>query len=347
MNQLMEMRTAKIMCAAVAGSFFVIHIGMFVLFFSCGVMPMVYFNVLSLAFYAASFILIWKNQLRVFSVAVYIEVLLHMTLAALFTGWGNGFQVTLVGLSALLYFAEYMGHALGIKHVHALPLCALGMCMYLGTFVVLAVYPAPYTLPSEVTFWLQIAWGIIVFVVSVSVLEVFVRTTFRSEATLANQLEHDKLTGLPNRYRMARYLGDIAAESGLEGYWVAMIDIDDFKKINDTYGHNCGDFVLHELAVIMADNRAEAEICRWGGEEFLLVGQMGECDSLEDLRSYFERIRKAICDHTFWYEERRLNLSVTIGVAQYCAGQNLSEWINAADKKLYSGKASGKNQVLL
>ena len=343
----MEMRTGKVMCAFVAGTFFVIHIGMFALFFSCGVMPMAYFNVFSMVFYACSFILIWKNQLRLFSIAVYIEVVLHMMLSAFFTGWGNGFQVTLVGMSALLYFAEYMGHALGIKPVRALPLCILGACMYLATFIVLSLHPAEYALPPEVTFWLQIAWGVIVFVVSVAVLEVFVRVTFRSEATLANQLEHDKLTGLPNRYRMARYLGDVAAESGLEGYWIALIDIDDFKRINDTRGHNCGDFVLQELSSVMLNNKGEAEICRWGGEEFLLVGQMGECGSLEGMRSDFERMRTSVCNHVFWYEGQRLNLSITIGAAPYRAGQSLSEWINAADEKLYAGKANGKNQVII
>ena len=347
MKQLMEMRTAKIMSVAVASTFLVIHIAMFALFFSCGVMPMAYFNVFSIAFYALSFVLIKKDQLRIFSDAVYVEVVLHMTLAAFFTGWGNGFQVTLVGLSALLYFAEYMGHALGIRHVHALPMCVFGMCMYLATFVVLSIHPASYTLPEEVTFWLQISWGVIVFVVSVSVLEVFVRTTFRSEATLTDQLEHDKLTGLPNRYHMARYLGDIATEGKLEGCWVAMVDIDDFKEINDTRGHNCGDFALRELAAIMADTKAGAEICRWGGEEFLLVGRLEAGEKLEDLRPYFERIRTSISEHTFWYDEQRLAFSITIGVAEYRSGQNLSEWINAADKKLYAGKANGKNQVFL
>ena len=343
----MEMRKAKLMSASVAGMFLVIHVCMFALFLSCGVVPMAYFNVFSMAFYAFSFILIWKDRLRVFSYAVYVEVVLHMMLAVFFTGWENGFQVTLVGMSALLYFAEYMGHALGIKHVHALPLCAVGMCVYLAMFVVLSAHPAPYTLPNEVTFWLQISWGVIVFVVSVGVLEAFVRTTFRSEATLTDQLEHDKLTGLPNRYHMTRYLSSIAEEGVLERYWVAMVDVDDFKEINDKRGHNCGDCALRELAGIMAENKVGAEICRWGGEEFLLVGQLEEGESLEDLRPRFERMRVSISDHTFWYDEQRLDLSITVGVAQYCTGQSVSEWVNAADKKLYAGKANGKNQVFL
>ena len=69
------------------------------------------FNIFSLAFYVFSFFLVRKRLLRAYSVLVYLEVVCHMALAVYYTGWGNGFQVTLIGMSALLFFAEYMGTA--------------------------------------------------------------------------------------------------------------------------------------------------------------------------------------------------------------------------------------------
>ena len=89
--------------------------------------------------------------------------------------------------------------------------------------------------------FLRLAWGTNVFCVSCAVLHVFVREATRSEQALTKRLMHDKLTGLPNRYYVANYLERLSKGAGLAGHWVAITDIDDFKKVNDTYGHNCGD----------------------------------------------------------------------------------------------------------
>lgn len=345
MNQFLTMKSAKLMAYVINVSFLLIHVAMIAVFGYYGVTPMVYFNVFSLLFYACGFYVVYREWLRVYCELVYLEVVCHMVLAAYFTGWENGFQVTLIGMSVLLFFAEYMGHSLQIQHVRALPMCALGMCMYLGTLVAGVYFPAQYVLPDAVTFWLQFGWGVIVFVVSAAVLQVFITATFNSEEVMTTRLEHDRLTGLPNRDHMAHYLSDLMGESGLSGYWAAMADLDDFKVVNDTYGHTSGDTVLRELAAVFRENLADIEVCRWGGEEFLLVGRM-EGDS-EVLRARLDRIRKVIEGRPLWLGEERLNVTITMGAAEYAEGDTVIEWINKADKKLYAGKASGKNTVVV
>lgn len=345
-DKLLDMTKVKLICVGTSISFLVIHIAMLVLFTRCGVVPMARLNVLSVAFYVAEFLVIHKKWLRAFCVSVYLEVIVHMSAAVLCVGWDSGFQVTLIGMNVLAFFAEYVGRATHIRHISGLGFSILGMCAYLALLEVSHYHPAPYSLPDEVSFWLQIGWGIIVFGITITVLQLFVLVVFNSEDLLSKQLSHDLLTGLPNRYYMMDYLKESTRSEDVDGLWVAMADIDDFKLVNDAHGHNCGDYVLKAIASILNEVGEDVEVCRWGGEEFLLVGRLGEGETDVADAACLHSLRTMVADHSFWYGEQRLGLTMTIGVARHERGETISEWINRADKKLYEGKANGKNQVV-
>ena len=123
-----------------------------------------------------------------------------------------------------------------------------------------------------------------------------------------------------------------------------MMDIDDFKLVNDTYGHLCGDYVLKEIAFLMHRENVDAVLSRWGGEEFLIVG-FSDGDMQIHL-ARLEQLRKSIEEHDFTYEDTHLKITVTIGVAEYAPGESTDEWIGRADMNLYEGKRSGKNKVV-
>ncbi len=125
-----------------------------------------------------------------------------------------------------------------------------------------------------------------------------------------------------------------------EQYWVAIADLDGFKQINDIYGHNCGDYVLKSAADILRNAGNNIFVCRWGGEEFLMAGR-SETETVQ-----LERMRTAVEAHPFEYEGQRLHITITIGMAMFRQGQSIDEWIDAADKKLYEGKTTGKNRVI-
>lgn len=345
MNLILTMKQTKYIASSISLSFLCIHLAMLALFNWCGVVPMARFNVFSILFYLATFLLIHKGQFRAYVVLVYVEVILHMTLAVVFVGWNAGFQITLIGMCLLAFFSEYLGRALSIHHISGLGLSLMGMCAYLFSLEYVYYHPSPYHLPADVEFWLQIAWGIIVFAIDVFFLQVFVIVTFESEKLMSKQLSHDKLTGLPNRYYMSDYLAKLESEGTLQGHWIAMIDIDDFKRVNDRYGHNCGDYVLREVAGLLDANKGTGVLCRWGGEEFLLVGEVAE----DDAASYecLQHLRRAIGKYRFWYDNHRLELTITVGAAPFQAEQSITEWISAADKMLYAGKSSGKNRVVI
>lgn len=92
--------------------FLFVHVLMFFMFFRCNILPMAYFNVFSISFYIFMLFAVYKNWLRFYAVTVYLEVVAHMTLAVLMTGWNGGFQVTLIGMCSLGFFAEYIGRSL-------------------------------------------------------------------------------------------------------------------------------------------------------------------------------------------------------------------------------------------
>ena len=154
----------------------------------------------------------------------------------------------------------------------------------------------------------------------------------------------DPLTGLLNRRKMLEFFEHEMKRVKRSGrvFSVAMADIDYFKKINDKYGHNCGDEVLKQAASVFRKICRETDhICRWGGEEFLIL--FIDAD-LSSAASVSERIRKA-------FENRKLScieseiITISIGVAEYKAALSAEKIIKRADNALYSAKINGRNRV--
>jgi diguanylate cyclase (GGDEF)-like protein len=155
----------------------------------------------------------------------------------------------------------------------------------------------------------------------------------------------DELTGLANRRDMFERLRHELQRLERSGsiFSVLLADIDNFKKVNDTYGHECGDCCLKEIARIFCDNTQKRDsVARWGGEEFLVF--LPETTG-EQAAKTAERLRCAVLAHPFSYEENTISLTTSVGVAEYIPGQSLNQLINVADKRLYHAKNNGRNRV--
>ncbi|MDJ0877137.1 MAG: diguanylate cyclase [Halieaceae bacterium] len=164
----------------------------------------------------------------------------------------------------------------------------------------------------------------------------------------------DELTRIPNRSCMTEYL-----EQEMRRFrryrrpcCVMLADIDDFKSFNDTYGHDCGDHVLAEVAQLMRKGVRDSDwVSRWGGEEFLVL--LPET-SLEKATQVAELLRKEIESHDFCYAPRHrqplegLRVRITAGLATFLPGDEDSlAVLSRADDALYAGKAAGKNRIQL
>jgi diguanylate cyclase (GGDEF)-like protein len=157
----------------------------------------------------------------------------------------------------------------------------------------------------------------------------------------------DPLTGLPNRRAI-----DIWATRAISGaarhdfpIWVAMADLDHFKKVNDTYGHDAGDTVLKAFAEVLKTNTRLSNICgRLGGEEFLIIITHVERDNS---LIAFERIRAQLEAKTFTFGNQTCRVTTSIGVAGFRGTKppDFSDLIAKADAALYSAKHKGRNRV--
>ncbi|TVP52448.1 MAG: GGDEF domain-containing protein [Halomonadaceae bacterium] len=157
----------------------------------------------------------------------------------------------------------------------------------------------------------------------------------------------DPLTGLLNRRAMDQRLAAEHAHCERHGlnYAVLMADLDRFKRVNDTHGHDVGDQVLRQLSQrLLAAVRQEDSVSRWGGEEFLLMLQ-GASD--ESALQVAEKIRQAVAKEPFITSAGSLTITVSLGVALYARGTSVNEVIVRADQALYQAKNNGRNQSVL
>ncbi len=156
----------------------------------------------------------------------------------------------------------------------------------------------------------------------------------------------DFLTGLRNR-RFFYLVAEEFHKNALRGhlsYAMAIIDIDDFKRINDTCGHDAGDVVLKKTAALLRKNTRKSDIlCRFGGEEFCVLMTNVEKGLLPDI---LEKIRTLIENTTITARNRRVRLTVSIG-ATVKLESSLDLMILAADRMLYEAKHQGKNRVVI
>ena len=322
--------------------FLVIHSLLLIFFLHYGIRPMYIFNIFSVVLYIFLPILLLREQYSLFVQIMHLEVVIHMTLAIYYVGWDSGFQIAMLGFNIYLVYAEYIARTLKLKQVHSLVLCLISMFLYIGSEVVDYHHVPQYLMPPEMAYRLRVGWAAIVFVITIFFLQLFAYLASGMQKQLAEEALHDKLTGMHNRYYMNDYLERRARRGG---GWLAIADIDNFKQINDQYGHNCGDYVLKTVAELIQNIGADTEVCRWGGEEFLLVG-----DSKSDIDSAVRRLndlRQRVSDYRFEYNGTVLNLTVTIGAASGQPNDSVEKWVNRADIKLYEGKTTGKNKVLV
>ena len=170
-----------------------------------------------------------------------------------------------------------------------------------------------------------------------------------NNASLLERSSVDMMTHLKLKYYFFSMLSEAMYNASMEKKVISvlMLDIDFFKKFNDTYGHECGAFVLIEVANIIRSSLRDTDIAsRYGGEEFTVL--LNDTNK-EEAMLVAERIRSKIDEHDFVYEDQHLHVTISIGVAIYDKldynSHSPKEFINLADKGLYESKNNGRNKV--
>ena len=357
----MDKRVAMLALYILNAIFMGMHVCFLVFFTLRGVSLMAGFNIFSVAYYAAAFWLLKKNWNRIYMLVTSGEIMVHMCTAIVCLGWDYGFQIYFIGCIATAFYINYFSVKLGGRTLSGIPFCVISCVLYFVMLFIANRSVPLYEISDNVELGMFVINSLTVFMFVAFFYGALTRIALQYEEVLSREASHDRLTGLVNRNYLTKLFEEIEEEKEITSYWLAILDVDNFKRINDIYGHNAGDYILKRLAELVHENCGEATASRWGGEEFIILGRREkEADGAEGdeeavmqygsrapERLILERIRTAIAKEEFVYEGQTIRLTVTLGSAVREEDQTVDEWISAADAKMYLGKKRGKNQVVV
>lgn len=283
--------------------------------------------------------LILKKHYLISTLIIYTVILAMMIAGVVSMGTRPAFQIYALGMLVCISYNSYMHKRVLKKELPFVPILAVHVLAYAGVYAYARNNEPLYEVPQSAVDILVPFNSVASFSIVILYVWMFHNVAIRSEEKLEEMAMRDNLTGLYNRHFLLGTLDNMTISASKER-WLALLDIDDFKNVNDTYGHNCGDYILHRVAEIAQEVCSGCIICRWGGEEFIILS------SVNDSTGLVESLRQRIADEEFSYDTTTLHITVTIGVASYDEEMTNDGWISKADERLYSGKNSGKNKVV-
>ncbi len=322
-----------------------------VLFIFRRYLPAVY-QLGSVFFYTVLIIIASPSNFTVLYILTVVEVSLHVLLMHIFVGANCSFSLYLLLIVPIGICISYTQYSDRTK-VFLVSFGSIIACLlYLGTFYLDSQHYTTQVTDYTVRVSLIICNVCAVFLFLTSTTLLFVRQVQAGYVqwenitrSLIREANTDPLTGLLNRRGMQVILSQKYA------YWrknripfsLVMGDIDNFKKVNDTYGHDFGDLTLVHISSLIADAlRSNDVACRWGGEEFLIL----IAGSSDNTKIIAERIRQGIESSPVCAKDVELKVTMTFGVAGSESGADLEGIIRMADQNLYFGKEQGKNCVV-
>ncbi|WP_395342522.1 GGDEF domain-containing protein [Ningiella sp. W23] len=326
----------RVVCFAGA----IIHI-LFLFFFAMvGASFMAAINVLSVAVWIGAYLLAHKRDYENSMHLITAEMYFHAIIASYFVGLDLGFHY---------YLWPVMGLLLAMpanKLKQSTFICVIVILTFIAVSILFQNVQYGYNLPSitNYVFAVNIVFAAFPFVLSV----LYLRSTgANNEKELFSQANMDALTGTYNR----RFVNDLMGSSdneqrrrSFDNYTLVLGDVDHFKQINDSLGHQLGDQVIEEVAKVLKNKVRDSDIVsRWGGEEFLIILANADTQTTEKV---VHKIRHGIKNEIDIPEVSEIGLSMSFGIASAHRHMSFEETVRQADIKLYQAKAAGRDRIL-
>lgn len=330
-------KTIRQTCYTANIAYLVLRLFYLIFFLIVKIYPLVWLTIGTLVFYCFCFFLIKKRKYYPYALLCGNEYFAYIIVTTLLIGFGSGFHLYLIGLSVVSFFATYFSknHRIGGSLLWGV----LSIGIYLMLYFITRNSAPKYVIPGWMESTFMVLHIVVVFLFVTFYLFVFTRYTLSLERKIMLESRTDELTQINNRYGLYDYFAQ--EESSLINKSLAFFDIDNFKVINDTYGHISGDFILKRLAEMMHEMLPDSYFCRYGGEEFIIIIDSDGC--YEKLEAF----RKAVEQEVIEYEGHKHKITITIGAISYRKEYSIEKWIELADEKMYSGKKSGKNKTVI
>lgn len=296
-------------------------------------------NVASIAMYGAAYWLLSRRRNLPALILIWLEVIGHATIGTMLVGWDAGFNYyMLMFIPAIVVSGNW--------RAVAAPLVILFLA-YMGLHEAAHHFGARAPLGDLPLQLLNVFNVLIFFCMASYTARFYYLKVLKTERKLRELATRDTLTGLSNR----RHLLDLAqqemsrASRGDEQVALVLADIDNFKQINDTHGHDAGDRVLIHVSGLFRDIcRAQDTVARWGGEEFLFLLPATDAAAASELA---ERVRRNTVGAEIPHAGAVIRVSISLGVAALAEAESLESAIARADAALYCSKAEGRKRVTM
>jgi diguanylate cyclase (GGDEF)-like protein len=320
-------------------------IGLHVVFAIAGLlvdaMPLVWMQVATIACYSVAYIATMHGRVGVAIFIAWLDLLGHATVACWIVGVESGFQYYSWILLPLVIINVHRPIQVRVAIAVALSLFYVTVDWWLhGTTPLVAIAPEYLVVMRY--------FNIACYFLALGVIAgAHGQTVLQAERRLNLLASTDTLTGLLNRRRMTDRIQKemTVAREQQRPVSVLLLDIDQFKSINDEFGHGRGDAVIVAIGEILRVNvRQQDLVARWGGEEFLVLQPDAVLGSAHETA---ERVRRAVAQYLVRDELDPTPVTVTIGVAAWREGETLEETIHRADAALYVGKHEGRDRVVI
>jgi diguanylate cyclase (GGDEF)-like protein len=334
----LQVFTATLICAAT-------HLYMLVFFLLADSFIFTVYNLLSLLFYLTMFLLVRVSSLTLVSVLETLEVIMYGTIFCTLIGlasYGMTYFVLIIIMQQIIPYASVKLRTGMLIIGFLFSLACLVFTYYVDPIIVFSPEISHALMVSNIVLLLG---GVIIELYIRALAEKIVENINNAHLQeLSSQAYTDPLTGLYNRRYAEKHFEKAARHGEQPNSCVAMIDIDDFKNINDSHGHGCGDDVLVFLSGFLRMSLRKTDVLfRWGGEEFLVVLEDVEPEQAYDV---MDGLRDRLSNAVIATRQGDLQITVTIGLARLNY-QLVTESIEQCDARLYEGKRAGKNRVVL
>lgn len=334
------------------------HFVFMILMLVGGVTPFFIVNLLATFFYAfLGSVLAVREKYKLLFIAAFFEVEVNASITSIMFGQGYDFMLyTLCLIPGAFYLAHTWPAKSGENKYR------ISMIPSISTIIVAILYVLVDVLQSVISpvfvgeelVRLRLAFHYFNIMISVLLLLAFsvffalevryIQGMLNDENSRLDEIaSKDPLTKALNRRSFNQIITQEIENDAHMKFGLIILDIDDFKHVNDTYGHVIGDQVLIQIASHMRNNLRENDyFCRWGGEEFLIMIH----GAADDYATVAERIRTDIEKQVYHAGDTDFSVTATLGIAEYQTGIQMRTLVDMADQKMYFGKKNGKNQVV-
>lgn len=313
--------------------------------------PILYFTGSMVSFYGnivgmvVALIAVYLNKQKKYGLSSFLFILTITLLGVvqvMLFGLNSGFMYYFFNMSVLIVYTKWHPKLkfLGV---------VIQVILFLGTFL-FAIQNGPlYPLSTGWLIFLHILNFILNITGVANSAYYYIRIASDAQKSLSKLASTDYLTGVHNRVSFDSYMQTKKElfDKTNRPFGLLMIDVDFFKKINDTYGHSYGDEVLKTVAHLLKVERGDQDyVARYGGEEFVYIIDAFQLNTVQEIA---ERLRKRIEQHPFQYQQKATQITISIGgvfIPRACP-KSPHGWIECADNRLYRAKSAGRNCVIV